>query len=136
MSAARIHALVVGDRFIGADLFAGALEAAADRVGVPLTIERLQIDYPAVDAVPLPTLAPAAPPRPLWEDPQEAVARAVADLSADPTIREYTGPVDLLVPHLAGIEAESADHAGDVGDAVQHLFLAVHNQSHLASSGT
>jgi D-3-phosphoglycerate dehydrogenase len=105
MCAARVHALVVGDRFIGAELFAGALEAAADQAGVPLTIKQLQIDYPAVDAVPLPTLSPAAPPRPLWEDPQEAVARADADLSADPTIREYTGPVDLLVPHLAGIEA-------------------------------
>src|SRR5215210_4459249 len=104
MSATGIHALVVGDRFIGADLFADALGAAADQAGVPLTIKQLQIDYPAVDAVPLPRLAPAAPPRPLWEDPQEAAARAGADLSADPTIREYTGPVDLLVPHLKGIE--------------------------------
>jgi D-3-phosphoglycerate dehydrogenase len=33
------------------------------------------------------------------------VARAGADLAADPAIREYTGPVDLLVPYLDGIEA-------------------------------
>ena len=31
--------------------------------------------------------------------------RAAADLAADPTIREYTGPVDLLAPHLADVEA-------------------------------
>ena len=100
-----LQALVVGDRFIEADLFATALGAAAGEAGLPITIERLQIDFPAVDAVPLPTAAPEAPPRPLWEDPVAAMERAAADLEADPVIREYTGPVDLLAPYLAEIDA-------------------------------
>jgi D-3-phosphoglycerate dehydrogenase len=99
-----LRTLVVGDRFIGADLFADALDAAAGKAGLALTSERLQLDYPAVDAVPLLTTAPEAPPRPLWEDPVAAMARAEADLAADPTIREYTGPVNLLAPHLTDVE--------------------------------
>lgn len=51
---APLHALVVGDRFIRADLFADALNAAAAEAGLPITTERLQLHYPAVDAVPLP----------------------------------------------------------------------------------
>jgi D-3-phosphoglycerate dehydrogenase len=102
---ASVRTLVVGDRFIGVDLFAEALQAAAAEAGLPITIERLQLDYPAVDAVPLPTAAPEAPPRPLWEDPVVAMDRAAADLAADATIREYTGPVDLLAPHMADVEA-------------------------------
>lgn len=53
------RALVVGDRFIRADLFAAALAEAAELAGLPLTIEQLQLDYPAVDAVPLPAVAAA-----------------------------------------------------------------------------
>lgn len=105
MSALAPRALVVGDRFIGADLFADRLEAAAREAGLTLAIDRLQLDYPAVDAVPLPATAPAAPPRTLWEDPVEAAARAEADLAADDAIREYSGPVDLLTPHLAEVDA-------------------------------
>ncbi|HUG60216.1 MAG TPA: NAD(P)-dependent oxidoreductase [Methylomirabilota bacterium] len=105
MAAVPVRALVVGDRFIRADLFANALDAAAERAGLPVAIERLQLDYPAVDAVSLPTTPSASAPRPLWEDPAAAAARADADLAADPTIREYTGPVDLLAPYLADVEA-------------------------------
>jgi D-3-phosphoglycerate dehydrogenase len=105
MTAQPLRALVVGDRFIGADLFAGALRDAAAQAKLPLSIETLQLDYPAVDAVTLPAAAPAAPFRPLWEDPAEVVARAETDLAADPAIREYTGPVDILAPHLEGIDA-------------------------------
>jgi D-3-phosphoglycerate dehydrogenase / 2-oxoglutarate reductase len=104
MTDRRLHALVVGDRFIRANLFARALDDAAADAGLPLDVSQLQLDYPAVDAVPLPTIASSAPPRPLWEDPREAAARADADFAADPTIREYTGPVDLLTPHLAGVD--------------------------------
>ena len=64
----------------------------------------MQLNYPAVASVPLPA-TPAPPWRPLWEDPAEVVARAAADDAADPTIREYTGPVDLLVPYLDGVDA-------------------------------
>jgi D-3-phosphoglycerate dehydrogenase len=99
-----VRALVVGDRFITADLFAEALEAAAGESGLPMSIDRLQLDFPAVDAVPLPTATPERPPRPLWEDPIIAMERAAADLEADPAIREYSGPVDLLEPHLAEVE--------------------------------
>ncbi|HET7095546.1 MAG TPA: hypothetical protein VFI22_18790, partial [Thermomicrobiales bacterium] len=106
MMADPIRALVVGDRFIRAELFADALTDAAAQTGLPLAIESLQLDYPAVDAVPLPAVAAdGPPPRPLWEDPAEAAARAAADLAADPTIREYSGPVDLLAPHLADVDA-------------------------------
>jgi D-3-phosphoglycerate dehydrogenase len=101
---APLRALVVGDQFIEAKLFADHLNAAAAERGLPVVIEQLQLEYPAVAAVPLPQ-APEAPFRPLWEDPEEVVDRAEADHAADPSIREYTGPVDLLVPHLAGIEA-------------------------------
>jgi D-3-phosphoglycerate dehydrogenase len=99
-----LRALVVGDRFIRADLFAGALDAAAEQAGLALVTERLQLPYPAVDAVPLPTTAADAPPRPLWEDPAVAAERAAADFAADPTIREYSGPVDLLAPYLTEVE--------------------------------
>ncbi|MBW3631961.1 MAG: hypothetical protein KY456_02925, partial [Chloroflexi bacterium] len=105
MTAAPVRALVVGDRFITADLFAEALGAAAEQSRIAVAVERLQLNYPAVDAVPLPTEAGGRPPRPLWEDPEEAAARAAADLVADPDIREYTGPVDLLTPYLSDVEA-------------------------------
>jgi D-3-phosphoglycerate dehydrogenase / 2-oxoglutarate reductase len=104
MTDAPLRALIVGDRFIGADLFAHALGGAADDANVAITIEQLQLDYPAVASVPLPTEAANAPPRPLWEDPAEAAARADADFAADPTIREYSGPVDLLAPYLADVD--------------------------------
>src|SRR5215212_599258 len=99
-----LRALVVGDRFIRADLFADTLDAAAEHAGLSLVTERLQLPYPAVDAVPLPTTAADAPPRPLWEDPAVAAERAAEDLAADPTIREYSGPVDLLAPYLPEVE--------------------------------
>jgi len=99
------RALVVGDRFIPETLFAETLERAAAEAGVPLRIEALHLPYPAVDAVPLPTSAPNPPPRPLWEDPVVAAERAEADAAADPLIREYSGPVDLLVPYLSEVEA-------------------------------
>lgn len=99
-----LRALVVGDRFIGADLFAGALDGAAQGAGLAIAIELLQLDYPAVDAVPLPATMPAAPPRTLWEDPAEAARRAEADFLADATIREYSGPVDLLAPYLPEVD--------------------------------
>jgi D-3-phosphoglycerate dehydrogenase / 2-oxoglutarate reductase len=99
-----LRALVVGDRFISAGLFADALGTAAAEAGLPLAIDRMQLDFPAVDAVPLPSAAPETPPRPIWEDPAVVAARASADLEADDTIREYSGPVDLLAPHLAAVE--------------------------------
>jgi D-3-phosphoglycerate dehydrogenase len=99
-----MRALVVGDRFIGADLFASSLESAAKEAVLTLAIDRLQLDYPAVDTVPLPSSTDGTPLRPLWEDPEVAAARAAADLAADPTIREYTGPVDILVPHVSEVE--------------------------------
>jgi D-3-phosphoglycerate dehydrogenase len=104
MAAAPLRALVVGDRFIGADLFAQALAAAGEQAGIPLNIEQLQLDYPAVDAVALPTTSSDGASRPLWEDPDEVTARAAADLAADPTIREYTGPVDHLAPYLRDVD--------------------------------
>jgi D-3-phosphoglycerate dehydrogenase / 2-oxoglutarate reductase len=105
MTTVPARALVVGDRFIRADLFANELEAAAAQAGLPLAIERLQLAYPSVDAVSLPTTRSEAAPRSFWEDPEAAAARAEADLAADPTIREYTGPVDLLAPYLPEVEA-------------------------------
>lgn len=104
MTVEAVRALVVGDRFIPAALFAQELAAAAEASSLPIAIETLQLDYPAVAAVPLPPQPPAAPFRPLWEDPFEVVAREDADGMADPTLREYTGPVDLLVPHLLEVE--------------------------------
>ena len=84
------RALVVGDRFIPGELFAGALDASARAAGVRLEIGTLQLDYPAVDAVPLPT-AGGAPLRPLWEDPAVAAARAAARWSASARTRGTSG---------------------------------------------
>ena len=104
MTPSPLRALVVGDRFISADLFTARLSAAAAARGLPVAIEWIQLDYPAVDAAPLPA-TPTTHFRPLWEDPVQVAARADADFAADPAIREYSGPVDLLVPHVAGVEA-------------------------------
>ena len=97
--------LVVGDRFIHADLFAEGVEREASALGIAVVIDQLQLPYPAVNSVPLPRTAPATTYRPLWEDPTVVIARATADDAADPVIREYTGPVDALAPHLAGVDA-------------------------------
>lgn len=99
-----LRALVVGDRFIPAALFVDALRQAADAHRLDLDIGHLALPYPAADRLPLPQSAPGAEFRPLWEDPTEMTRRAAEDLAADPTIREYTGPVDLLAPHLAEVE--------------------------------
>jgi D-3-phosphoglycerate dehydrogenase len=104
MTPSPLRALVVGDRFISADLFTARLSEAAAARGLPVAIEWIQLDYPAVDAAPLPE-TPTTHVRPLWEDPAQVAARAGADFAADPTIREYSGPVDLLAPHLNGVEA-------------------------------
>ena len=57
-----VRALVVGDRFITADLFAERLQRNADERGLNISIDTLQLDYPAVDAVPLPDAPEAAVP--------------------------------------------------------------------------
>jgi D-3-phosphoglycerate dehydrogenase len=104
MTPTPLRALVVGDRFISADLFTACLSVAAAARGLPVSIEWMQLEYPAVDAAPLPE-TPTTHFRPLWEDPAQVAARADEDVAADPTIQEYSGPVDLLAPHLAGVEA-------------------------------
>lgn len=104
MTPGPLRALVVGDRFIGAELFADRLGAAAAERGLPIAIEQLALPYPVVDTAPLPQTPPTQY-RPLWEDPLEVAARAEADMAADATIREYSGPVDLLAPHVARVDA-------------------------------
>jgi D-3-phosphoglycerate dehydrogenase / 2-oxoglutarate reductase len=95
-----MKALVVGDRFVRASLFAASLrQAAADR-GLEFDITELQLEYPSADRLPLPASAEGAEFRPMWEVPSDIIRRAEADLAADPTLREYSGPIDLLVPHL------------------------------------
>lgn len=100
-----MKALVVGDRFLGADVFADSLQAAAVARGLDsFEVEKLNLPYPAPDRLPLPESVGGADLRPMWEDPADALQRADADLAADPTLREYSGPVDLLVPRLADVE--------------------------------
>jgi D-3-phosphoglycerate dehydrogenase len=98
-----LRALVVGDRFIPATLFGDALRAAAQHHGLELDVATLALPYPSADRLPLPSEV-AAEFRPMWELPAEMSSRAAADLAADPTIREYSGPVDLLLPHVADID--------------------------------
>ncbi len=105
MNRVPIRALVVGDRFISADTFAEAMTAAAQAHDLPLALERLDLHYPALDQLPLPPSVPPTPFRPLWEDPEVVVARAAEDAAADPTINEYSGPVDLLLPYLDEVDA-------------------------------
>jgi D-3-phosphoglycerate dehydrogenase / 2-oxoglutarate reductase len=96
-----MKALVVGDRFVRASLFAASLRQAAAEHGLDFDIAEFQLEYPSADRLPLPASAEGAEFRPMWEVPSEVIRRAEADLAADPTLREYSGPVDLLVPHLA-----------------------------------
>ncbi len=99
-----LRALVVGDRFIPAVLFVDAMRQAADTHSLDVDIAPLALPYPAADRLPLPESKVGTEFRPLWEHPTEMIRRAAEDLAADPTIREYTGPVDLLVPHLAEVD--------------------------------
>jgi D-3-phosphoglycerate dehydrogenase / 2-oxoglutarate reductase len=96
--------LVVGDRFIPAPLFADGVKRAAREHALDLAIEMLELPYPAVDQLPLPQSVSGAEFRPLWETPDEMIRRAETDLAADPDIREYTGPVDLLLPRISDVE--------------------------------
>jgi len=72
--------------------------------GLELDVATLALPYPSADRLPLPTAAPDAEFRPMWEQPSEMSSRAAADLAADPTIREYSGAVDLLLPHVADVD--------------------------------
>jgi D-3-phosphoglycerate dehydrogenase len=96
-----LQALVVGDRFLRASVFAASLRQAAAERHLDLEIVEMDLPYPAADRLPLPASAEGAEFRPMWEIPSEVIRRAAADLAADPTLREYSGPVDLLVPHVA-----------------------------------
>jgi hypothetical protein len=99
-----VRALVVGDRFIPAPLFAEALEGAARTHNLQVNIARLSLPYPAADRLPLPESTMGGEFRPLWETPSEMIRRAEEDAASDPDIREYTGPVDLLVPHVSDVQ--------------------------------
>jgi len=100
-----MRALVVGDRFLRADVFAASLRTATAAHGLdPFDIEQLELPYPTPDRLPLPDSVDGADLRPMWEDPVEAIRRTEADLTADPTLREYSGPVDLLVPRIADVD--------------------------------
>lgn len=98
------RALVVGDRFIPASVYVQILAEAASDAQLDLAIESLQLGYPAVDSVPLPDICDQTPLRPYWEDPVVARGRARHDRDGDDVIREYTGPVELLVPRMGDID--------------------------------
>lgn len=97
-----MKALVVGDRFIPSNLYGDALQTASAPRGLNLAISTLDLPYPAADQLPLPSQGVDF--RPLWETPDEMTRRAAEDLAADPDLREYTGPVDILLPHVANVE--------------------------------
>src|SRR4051794_39553310 len=91
-AAVSLRVLVVGDRFIPSALYAEAAQQAAAEHQLDITLDGLDLPYPAADRLPLPESEQGADFRPLWEDPAEMIRRAEDDLAADPDLREYTGP--------------------------------------------
>jgi len=117
-----VKTLVVGDRFIPSDLYAAAMRTASARHGLDLDIATLDLAYPSADQLPLPSLGGEF--RPLWETPDDMTRRADADLAADPDLWEYTGPVDILLPHIADTEVlvvHAAPVSRNVITAAPHL---------------
>lgn len=102
MRSGQLSVLAVGDRFVPARLLAGEFEAAADAAGIEAAVRQVDLPFPSAPSVPLPAQA-GRPIRAFWED-REAIEARLDEDAADPTIREYTGPVDGLSDHLAGID--------------------------------
>jgi D-3-phosphoglycerate dehydrogenase len=95
--------LVVGDRFVPARLLAEQLAAAGQGAGLAFAIRQLELPYPTSPTIPVPSSQGDSTIRAFWEEIDAIAARSPEDAS-DPTLREYTGPVDALVPEVGEVE--------------------------------
>jgi D-3-phosphoglycerate dehydrogenase len=111
----RLRVLSVGDRFVPAALLGARLAAHGEPVGLAFDVHEVDLPYPSAAAVPLPGEPPSGRIRAFWEDIDGIAARLDAD-EADPALREYTGPVDQLVP-LVGDAEVLLVHAAPVSRA-------------------
>jgi D-3-phosphoglycerate dehydrogenase len=98
-----LRTLVVGDRFVPPAVLSERLLAAGERAELAFDIRHIDLPYPTSPAIPVPPLRGGTEVRGFWEEVDAIAARADDD-AADPTIREYTGPVDALVPEVEGVE--------------------------------
>jgi D-3-phosphoglycerate dehydrogenase len=111
----RLRVLSVGDRFVPAALLGARLAAHGEPHGVTFDLREVDLPYPSAAAIPLPDQPPSGRVRAFWEDIEGITARLEAD-EADPGLREYTGPVDQLVP-LVGDAQVLLVHAAPVSRA-------------------
>jgi D-3-phosphoglycerate dehydrogenase / 2-oxoglutarate reductase len=96
----RLRVLSVGDRFVPAQLLGARLAAHGEPHGLAFDLQAIDLPYPSAAAFALPDEPPSGRIRAFWEDIDGISARLDAD-DADPVLREYTGPVDQLVPLVA-----------------------------------
>src|SRR5262245_60772553 len=111
----RLRVLSVGDRFVPAALLGARLAAHGEPRGLAFDLREVDLPYPSAAAIPLPDGPPAGRIRAFWEDIDGISARLAAD-AADPALREYTGPVDQLLP-LVGDAQVVLVHAAPVSRA-------------------
>jgi hypothetical protein len=111
----RLRVLSVGDRFVPAALLGARLAAHGEPHGLAFDLHEVDLPYPSATAIPLPGDPPSGRIRAFWEDIDGITARLDAD-AADPVLREYTGPVDQLVP-LVGDAQVLLVHAAPVSRA-------------------
>jgi D-3-phosphoglycerate dehydrogenase len=104
MDSVNTSVLCVGDRFVPASLLAARVRRRAGAAGLRVAIRELDLPYPSARAIPVPRNAGPEGLRAFWEDVDGIASRLQADDEADPTIREYTGPADGLVPEVGGVE--------------------------------
>ena len=95
--------LSVGDRFVPAALLGARLAAHGEPHGLAFDLRKVDLPYPSAAALPLPDDPPSGRIRAFWED-IDGIAARLDDDQADPALREYTGPVDQLVPLIGDAE--------------------------------
>jgi D-3-phosphoglycerate dehydrogenase len=98
----RFKLLAAGDRFVPAALLAERVVAQGTELGIEFEVRQIDLPFPSEPTIPLPATDGSGAIRAFWED-LDVIAARLAEDASDPTIREYTGPVDGL--------------AGEVGDA-------------------
>lgn len=111
----RLRVLAVGDRFVPAAELGGRLVERGAAHGLAFDLRAVDLPYPTGAAISLPDGPPPGTIRAFWEDIDGIAARLEED-TADPTLREYTGPVDGLVP-LVGDAQVLLVHAAPVSRA-------------------
>jgi D-3-phosphoglycerate dehydrogenase len=93
----------VGDRFVPSEVLAEALLRHGNGAGVAFDLRRIDLPFPSAGTIPLAQGELPGEIRAFWEDVDAIAARLDAD-AADPTLREYTGPVDALVTEVGDAE--------------------------------